>query len=189
MDGYFTLIEHPTSEYIFWWSQSLLLVLAAIGAGIAFFQLRTIGNQARATLLLELDRRFESTKLSDARSILRQIREEAMAAARKVKQNANDAALLELMKPECALIISRLRRENPPTYAKLLNYLGFFETVGVMVARGYVTLGEISWLLRAAILDIEIYFGDHITERRSEPGNTGALFQQTLDLIEKARPL
>lgn len=186
------LTDHPWQEYLFWWAQSLLLIAVVAGAWIAFVQLRVVANQARATLLLELDRRFESDEMAEARSKLRQIRDEAMACARAANRRVNDGALLELMKPECARIVGQLRngnKANKATYAKLLSFLGFFETVGSMVARQYVTADEINRLLRASILDLDLYFGVHITERRQEPGAAADLFEETLELIKTIRAL
>lgn len=180
---------HPISEYFFWWSQTILLGVAIAAAIIAFVELRTLGRQAKATLLLELDRRFEGPELSIARRILAQIRDQAATTVGLANPLASENARMQLMKPECGRIMSDTRANDPKTYSRVMSVLGFFETVGLMVDQEYVALSEINELFRGPILAIDLLFGDHISERERETGVPTGLYTHARKLAAQVGAL
>lgn len=180
-------MEHPWTEYIFWWSQICLFVVATIGVIIAFVQLSTIASHAKATFLLELDRRFEGPELQAARRTMHQMREHSATLASQQHPQGGDAQRLSFMRQRCTQTIEEMRRQDPRGYSRLMRVLGFFETVGVMVKRNYIALDEIDRLFRGPILDIDMFFRDHIEQRGRETGVPDGLYEHALYLVSEVR--
>src|ERR1700722_175719 len=187
MDGYFTIIEHPRSEYVFWWSQAALFVVLLVGVVIAYFELRTLSRQAKATLLLELDRRFEGPELSAVRRALQGIRDGAVIAVGQAHPAAGDGERATQIRAECLRVITDMRTHPPDNYSQLLSFMGFFETVGLMVRRRYVVIEEIDELFRGPILAIDLHFRDHIAQREQETGVPVGLYRHALNLADQVR--
>jgi hypothetical protein len=177
-------------EVAYWISQIVLTIIALIGA----FAVRTQINEARnarvaqlrtmnAHLLMELDKRWDSTEMRDARKLYSKSVAEIDAKLKSLGlplDGANTRAAWTRFLADCR----SNRRED---YQQLLLMPSFFETVGVMVKKEYIAEKDVIDLLAGPIIYIGLRFGDHIAERSQEPGVPKGLFENALNLYDKVR--
>ena len=66
-----------------------------------------------------------------------------------------------------------------------MRVVNFFEIVGQMVSRKYVSIDDIDGIFRGPILDIEMAFTKHIHERQNEKGVPQGLYANALSLFDR----
>jgi hypothetical protein len=198
MDPWFTkevvvITEHGPLEYASWVAQVLVTLIAIAAAVVAWFQLGEMGDYrkqrlriANATLLLELDHRFDSKELVEARELFVQTAEEISAAVSGKHPLANEEEKLVKMIADWTERLDALRKDGKDKYSQLLRIGGFFETVGMMVKREYVSAQDALGLFRGPILMFGRYFKPHIDSRQNEAGVPKGLFEHALYLYDLA---
>ena len=70
-----------------------------------------------------------------------------------------------------------------------MRFCGFFETVGLMVERGYMPIEEIDRLFRGPVLTVNSCFRIHIAECEKETGVPAGLYEHALSLADVVRQL
>ncbi|MCP1336406.1 DUF4760 domain-containing protein [Futiania mangrovi] len=174
------------------WAQLAVAALAVLAAFIAWRELREIRhareqslNIARADFLLELDGRWEAPDMREARELFAQINEEIRGEVAAQALHGNDSARQARMCTAWLERLRKLRTSDAKSYNTLMRLCNFFETVGVMVARGYVSERDLDALLRGPILHVGATFRGHIQEREKETGVVAGLYEHALKLSDR----
>ncbi len=185
-------------EIIFFIAQTLIVVIAIVALAYARDQVEEAREmraatlrQARATFLLELDRKWDSPEITGASRTFARQRRDCLNDARIQYPTLNDEARRlkagELFSAKLTYFRTSEKEEEVAIYRSLYAFAGFLETIGVMVRRQYVSLQDVDDLFRGPILDFGIYFTGHILERQNEEGVVEGLFENALSLVESVR--
>jgi hypothetical protein len=182
----------PWQEHVYWWSQVVLTAIAFGSALVGLIQLRGIRlsrvaavHIARATFLLELDRRWDSETMTAARLFLTTIREAAAKEVAEKFPTQNDGVKERHIAELVYAKLNELHTTESPDYQKLLSICGFFETAGLMVKLGHVSTEEIMGLFRGPITVVDRCFRSHIQHRQNETGVPDGLFEHALYLCDQ----
>jgi len=73
------------------------------------------------------------------------------------------------------------------TFRKFIIYLGFFETVGLMVQKNNMPFSEVLRLYKGPILDIDMMFIDYIKDWQMQANVPEGLFENIIYLVNKVR--
>ena len=92
---------------------------------------------------------------------------------------------------ECAAYLHSLRHSDPEHYNDIISILGFFETLGYIVDKGYISASDIVNLFGPPIQSLDELCWDHIQKRIEEGEHeTGAptlLWEHACNLIVSTR--
>lgn len=190
-------IVHPWLERLAWASD---LAIAAAAVWALYHTSHQIGelqkaneasaHQARASFLLNLDERFESKELAEAQAELHRLHNRFRKEAAEQMPSADRSAREFEVRKKFALELRRLCDGAPDEYGlyrKLMGLIGFFDTVGLMVQKGYVKYEDIDNLLGGDVFVVDIAFTTHIEERQNEEGILPGTYKNSLYLIYRAR--
>lgn len=187
------MADHSWLEIAYWISQIVLTLIALVAAVAAWYQLTEAENSRmaqlramNATLLMELDNRWDSAEMREARRISfewTQKIDKTVSAKQFADQDQRAAAI----SAEWTSLLRDARSNDMREYAKLMAMCGFFETVGVMVKKDYIAAPDVIDLLKGPILAIEMWFGGHIAERAKEMGVPNGLYENALNLVKLAK--
>lgn len=182
------LVEAPKSgwEVASWIAQVIIALATVSGALFAGKQLVDVRRSSRAALLLQLDERFDSQELRDARTLFADMHGDIQQIVSGQNLNANDQKKRELVCQEWTKTLNNLLSQDHSGYLRLLGYLGFFETIGVMVKKKYIAEHDVMDLYRGPLVDIGGAFSTHIAERSKEMGVTNGMFEHALNLSSRA---
>ncbi len=142
-------------------------------------------KQAKASFLLELDRRFEGEQMFKTREALLELRDTLTIKISGTHQLLDDQHRTEKLKIEFHEELEKLRTSSRPKYTTLMRFCGFFETVGLMVKLGYVGLEDMIELFKGPILAIDTCYRLHISERQKEMGVPVGLYKHALFLADE----
>ncbi|MDA0997537.1 MAG: hypothetical protein O2944_04935 [Proteobacteria bacterium] len=138
-------------ETWYWLSQIFLAMVVLVTAFIARQQLDLIAKQSRATLLLDLDKRWEGAELTCAREVFFKVQEEVK---KKIELEGGDKAKdesIEVTRQNHQVAFANhfdhMRKENQKDYQHIMNIWGFLETLGYLYTSKYLSAGEIDKLL------------------------------------------
>lgn len=168
------------------WLQAAAWVATAIGAILTGWQLRRQARQARAAFLLDLFRQWQALiGPRTAQSAFNAACErELLARHAKLSDAERQVKLRELAHDELG------RMENDPSRTSerqnLLELLGFFEHVGLMVRRGYLAFEDVDGLLHGPILAADVHCRGHIEEVRKRSGVPPGLHENFIYLADRA---
>jgi len=178
------------------------ILLTAIAAGSALFAWRHLGlahddrargeadqkrsvEVAKATFLLNLDQQWNSPEMIVSRQEFWTLREHiADVVATKyggLADGARQTKISELFADE----LQALRKADLKQYLKIMRMCGFFETVGLVVDRGYVPMDDFKALYQGPIESIGTCFRLHIENRGKESGVPKGLFEHALSLCDQ----
>jgi hypothetical protein len=181
-------------EMVSWGSQIVLVIVAIATLIYGAAQLREAAASrsqslkiSQATLLLEMDTRWDSEDIKDARALIVAYNEDIGTLVSQNAPLANDAARQALVQQEWSKVLSQLRSSKDHNYGKLIGYCGFFETVGMMVRKGYMSADDVMNLFRGPLLHLDHAFRLHIAEREQETGVPKGLFEHALNLCDLAK--
>lgn len=140
-----------------------------------------------ATLLLELDARWEGQALLDSRKIVTEIKEELTEKIGQDHPRLDDVHKAEKLGQEFGKRLAETRSGDLGKYLLIMRFCGFFETVGLMVDRGYMPLTEMDRLFRGPILTVDACFRTHISARQNETGVPVGLYEHALSLADRVK--
>ena len=147
----------------------MLAITAAAALIFAWHQVREMrqGNvgaetQAYAAVLLELDRRFESPDMVETRKAFVELWENTERDIAADHPRLDDAARRKKIQLQCAEVLKTIREKDLDRYLVLLRFVGFFETVGVMIKHGFVPVKIIADLYSGPIERMETPYGAHV---------------------------
>jgi len=180
-----TLIAWLISGSARGWLENLYWAGGFILAVIAVFALRTRAKHAKASFLLELDSRWDN--LFAARNWVAAIRLQIMQEIGEKSPLLDEKQRKERARDAFTNKLDKLHAETNEKYRHVLELSGFFETVGLMVIKGYVKLGDVVALLKGPILNFEVDFSGHIANRQKEMHMPTGLFENALALARMTR--
>lgn len=181
-------------EVAYWWSQIAIAFIAAGAAIFAGFQVRAM-NTARAeqlrilnaTLLMELDKRWDSGEMQRARRAFQDTFEQVNGVVASNHPNLRDTEKDQKIREEWTKTLGEMRKSAKPTYARLMIICGFFETVGLMVKREYISIDDALDLFAGPIINVGRCFRGHIKDREKEMGVPSGLYEHALELCDAAQ--
>jgi hypothetical protein len=163
------------------------LVYAAVQAHHVRIANEQSSKQARATFLLELDARFEGDDLSEARKLynttLDSLDKEIAAKNHRLDGPARHEKLAEAM-ADC---LNEWQASSPKSYGRMRQYLGFFETVGLMVRQKYIKIDDVDFLFRGPILDLNKGLQQHIDWRQQKEDVPNGMYENALYLLKEVQ--
>lgn len=137
-----------------------------------------------AAFLLELDKAFLSVR--EGRLQAARFMGDVMIEVDREYAGASQASRTESLKRVARDRLHRMMLEQSDEYVFLNEYLGLFETLGLVVKNGYVPVRDVVGLHRTTILNLEIYFKEHI-EDLQKTANAPGLYEHLLYLVERAK--
>jgi hypothetical protein len=179
---------------IWYWCSQVILCLIAFGTAIfAGIQLRVIRRSrletlktAKATFLLELDRRWDSAEMIQTRERFVRLRDDVKKKVSSENAVENPEERRRVMQEEFHKSLSPMKEINYKEYLSILRMCGFFETVSLMVKREYVDRRDIIDLFRGPMEQIDMCFPKHIKECQKEVDVTPGLYEHALSLCKVA---
>lgn len=183
-------------EFFYWVSQILILgviVAAARYAKNQLDQMRSDSEQtlknSQASILLGLDDRWESTPMMESRAMFVEVNREIIKNIADNFPEINDEARVERMKENWCTKLGTIFRDDDDIdkYHKLMRMCGFFESVGLMVSRDYISEKDVLGLFRGSMVSIDRCYSKHIVERSHESGMPKGLYQHALSLCANAK--
>lgn len=128
-------------------------LVAVTALFLGWYQLRGSTLQARATVLLSLDQRWE-VELDGARKALYALVDRVTAVGAP--------ATPALFEAELARLRTSGTSADREEYRALFRVVGFFETVAYATRSGYIRIGDVDNLLGGSIRHTELVFGREI---------------------------
>lgn len=174
-----TLYHLRLSIFSLW---SPLLVLTAAGIGFYFTrqQIRISRQQQTASILLDLDRRWESAELAKSRR-------EIATFDREVAAKAGVGGSL-LADPEfsrqAALLLAAMPETDPKRYASIMKICSFFETAGYVAGRNYLSYDDVIGIFGGAIVLADNNLREHIRTLQKEDAR---LYSNFISLADHLR--
>lgn len=196
LEGY-TAAPPSFLEQLAWLATVALAFITGGAAWLAKGQLQSIRTSredtlqiARATFLLELDRRWDSPEMTDARTMFVSKRDAVKASTSVAAPLASDDEKQRMVSEAFKSELANMRKDTAADYLKIMRMVAFFETAGLMVDRKYIPADEIILLFKGPITEINVCFRAHIEQRQKEMGVPTGLYEHALNLasrLEKAR--
>jgi hypothetical protein len=178
-------------EILYWISQIVLVLIAAVGAWFAYHQLKALNssrdqqlNITRATFLLELDKRWESADMQEARDLFVTISGAISKDVEARNPGIAPETKQDLIAEQWKRTLADLLKTDTKKYMKLFYICGLFETIGKLVKNKYLSLEDISDLFSGPIEQIGRRFGPHISDREKE-GMRKGLYEHALYLYDE----
>ncbi len=181
-------------ETAYWISQILLMIITPIAILLASRQvslLRQTYNhgllQSKANFLLEIDRRWESHEMIECRKEFRklysEVKQHVDTANKSLDARTKKSKLMEAFSEK----LYEKEKNDLDSYRLCIGLISFYETLGLMVKRGYADWQDIQDLFLGAIHQIDEVYSVHLKLKAEEPGAAPGLYENTLYLIRKAR--
>jgi hypothetical protein len=139
--------------------------------------------QLRANVLLTLDQRWESEPMILLRAELQVLVTDVLREAASKWPTRSIADLRRLNAPAFAARLRDLGEKNPAKQLRLFQICGFFETVGYVARRNYLTLIDVYELFSVSINATAIVFRPYIDDLLNNEGADPLLFYNLRWLI------
>lgn len=167
------------------WLQVIYIVAAALAAVVAILQLRKNVLQSRASFLLQLDRQWDQLKpqRKSFTDIRLKIRARILPNFADKEDSVRDTELRKAYKAH----FDKMFKENIDDFADLCEYLSFFETIGLMVRKGYLPFKDVYLLYKGPILEIERGFTDFIIEWQKDAHMPSGLYENLLMVTRRTK--
>lgn len=165
------------------WAGVALGVVGLPALIITWLQVRMSRLQTRASLLFDIDKRWEGQELEAPRRTAFEMLERAQARAEGA-EHADIAALEDAYSRAYAEEMKRLAGSDETKYFAALKVYGFFETVGYAARKGYLDPDDIASLFRTSIRQIAAPFRCHINDMRAD-FQDDTLYEHTLWLFDR----
>ena len=171
---------------------TIVMAIAAIYA--LFFAYRQIGvarKGTKATFIVDLDRRWEGPDMREARVLWSEIHSYVVQNVETRYPELTNDRKVEKQSEVCSQVLYSMLKDDPRKYASFMQIIGFFETIGYTVNRGFLTGEEIADLYGESILEFDRLCRNHITKRQEdlqrETGAPTKLYEHAFALIDETR--
>ena len=165
----------------------ILAVVAVFSLVLTWRNVRGARLQGRATLLLRLEEDWR--KHRETREKIHSIRGELLAKVNEDFAGLKDAHRLEEFRKDCHERINQMRTQQVPLYNDFVEYVGFFETVGLMVRNKYLPLEDVVKLYKGPILATDDMARLHIETWQRLAHMPPGLLENFLFLADETRRL
>ena len=160
---------------------------ALVVAGIAVVQFWRTVRQNRATILLNMDARWNDKSMLEARSALTELMREIDEAAQEQSRGVTASRIKEKSEEIFAERLEKIHDDDLDRYNKLKRVCGFFEMAGYLARNRYIPRKDVINLFGGAILSAGRTFSQHIENLQSRPGDTGKVWEHMIWLVVKTR--
>lgn len=164
----------------------VLAIIASIAVWITLRQLKAQVLSTRASVLLSLDERIGSREMRAAREVTRELTDKVNEKTEQEWSGLREALKAEKRSEYYALLIHQMKKNDLRKYLRLLDSLGFLETMGHVVRFNYVGLDDVYQLFGAMIITSAGIFEGHI-KNLQEDGKDESLYEHFLWLAGKTR--
>jgi hypothetical protein len=138
-----------------------------------------IANQAQATLLLNLVDKWNSEEMLASRRLFRARHSEIKQSINDQHRSLNDQQCTTKVNESFNALLGNLYDNDlVGDYLILMRMMGFFETVGLLVRKGYISIDDIDGLFRGPILQSVAAFELHIEIRQKDKGHSARLMRK-----------
>ncbi len=146
-------------------------------------QMRIIIQRSHASLLPQIDARMDCTELEESKRKERDLLMQALDECADLSGRKKEAEVRACF----AKYVEQWKRERAPDYEELMRKCYFFETVGFMCSRGYLSVNDIAELYGMPILRTYLLLESHIEDRQQHEGRK--LLENFVKLAYAARQL
>lgn len=190
--------EHGVLELASWIAIIVTAIAAVATASAAAFaliyasrQIGTAQSGTKAMFLVDLDHRWEGNEIKEGRAKWLKMREAMIKIVDEKYPNYTAERKRQQRTVECSSYLHTLRSTEPHEYNDIISILGFFETIGYIADKGYVTADEIVDLFGESIREFDFLCWDHIQKRieesTQEAGVPTKLWEHACNLIVYTR--
>lgn len=169
---------------------TIVVAVAAVYAlKVAIAQMSVSRENTKASFLMELDTRWEGADMREARSKWGTIRDGIETDISRSQPNLTGDALTRRKLARCIEVMEDLFEEDPDGHSEIIKIIGFFETLGYMKTKGYISAHELADLYGESIIEFDNLFREYLEKRidaaNSDMDGKSKLFEHTIDLIEE----
>lgn len=144
-----------------------LLALVTFGAFfLAWYQLRGLTRQTRATVLLALDERWEGTDLRSVRDDFSTFSDRVEGEAKRQSTPKRVVTAEELFPAQ----LEAMRTGEREKYQNIFRMCGFFETIAYAARARYIRVSDLDNLFGGSIRNSGKVFREHILDKQRELG-------------------
>jgi hypothetical protein len=167
------------------WLQILTWVAAVVGAIVAVVALRRNSLQARATVLLNLHRSWEglATDRHEFAEFMRVVKHDVL----KRHAGLQEQHQVEHLRNEFLAKLVELREARDPKFLQFVEYIAFFELLGMYVKNGYIPHRDAMQMYKGPILDVEIAWQRFAKRWEQEAHIPSGLFEHAIFLTKATR--
>lgn len=150
-------------EYTLWYYICLVAITAAL-AFIAWIQFRRLIGKLQADYLLEVDKRWHSTRIIKARVVIHTL---FLQSKKHIRKHKSSPAILRGWLGEKIIKLSESQNKSKlKNFVYLLNFLDFMESVGYFYSRKYLTKKQVEELFGISLKFNYEIFKPYIEHRR-----------------------
>lgn len=143
----------------------------------------------KLTSLFGLDRGFQTEQLATAREHLHNLRKEIETDIKNTHGHLTENAKLKAIREEFSVRLHNMLQNDEKKYLSILKVAEFFETVGLMVEREWVSLDDIVELYGGGILRLDDAFDVHFQKEAEDLSMPEGYFEYFSSLVKKTREL
>lgn len=165
------------------WLQATAWAAAVIIAIVGVLEIRNRSQQARAEFLLELHVQWQ--QLTASRDAFNTLKSEVSDAVEQANPGLGEAALQEKKRNAYEPKLNTIYKGEQKRYRLLMKLFSFFENMGYMVKRNYISEADVIALYKGPILDMGVVLSRHIAWRQSAANISSGLYENLLDLVER----
>ena len=136
---------------------------------------------------MELDARWTSPQMSSTAKEVWDLMKEIDAQAEKDNAGLPPEELRQKSEELFAKHLAALHKANDPKYQNYIDLISFFETMGYVAKKKYLSKGDALDLFGGVILSVGRVMHMHIRTLQARPGTTGLAWEHTLWLIDEMR--
>jgi len=158
----------------------LLATSAYLAFIVAYIHLDKFTDVSKASFLLDLERQSTSEIMLEAQTVLtlelQMIKAEVAESNPDFGEEARDKEIGKKFNIRLQGYRHSVILEENLTYHLLMRNCDFFETIGVMVNKGYIDIDDVASRFEVAITRIHQCFQQHIEDRHNEMWASKKLF-------------
>ena len=161
-----------------------ITALMAIGLiYVAWKQLGEIKGSSKAEVLKQLDARFSTPPMTDAKDEARRIFAEIYERHKDKGEAERELNAIT----DFTNYLAELKKANDKRYFMLIDICAFFETVAYVAYKKYVSLDDIYELFGGSILTSGKFFEAHIKDLQAGPPPDPKLYENFIWLLDQVR--
>ncbi len=155
-------------EFSSWIATVVLAAVAVCALEFAKGQTNAAEKAAKGVFIIDIDKRWESEDMMSTRAEWRRFREEIAKHVADNFAELSDRDKQNKQSEVAAAALHRMHLEDTDRYVHISKLLGFFETTGYTISKGYLHSDDVSDLYGEAILDFDRLCWSHIEKRRED---------------------
>jgi len=176
-----TLLMAAGLIYLGWWQLRALREQLVSQLQTSYDQMKTIIERSHAALLPSIDDRYESEQMHEANNVVQELLVKA-----KDECGALTGDTYEQRLRSCFIdYVTKLREARDPKYLTLMRLCDFFEIVGYLCRKEYLSSDDITDLYGMPLRRIYLLLLPHIKDRQKKEGFK--VYECFIELANKAK--